>query len=115
MLRQGTNLVFSVAQFLVTFLPTLGIGIGIGDRAMVREPPVEASYWAFFIWFLIYSACIVYGIYQALPTKRENEVLRRIGFPTASAFLGVTVYALVAQFGYFLSGFSGVSSPRFSV
>jgi len=99
MLRQGTNLVFSVAQFLVTFLPALGIGIGIGDRAMGGEPPVEPIYWAFFIWFLIYAACIVYGIYQALPTRRESEVLRRIGFPTASAFLGVTGYALVAQFG----------------
>jgi MFS family permease len=99
MLRQGTNLIFSVAQLLVTFLPALGIGIGIGDGAMGSVPPVEPIYWAFFIWFLIYAACIVYGIYQALPTERESEVLRRIGFPTASAFLGVTVYALVAQFG----------------
>jgi len=99
MLRQGTNLVFSVVQFLVTFLPALGIGIGIGDQPMGSVPPVEPIYWAFFIWFLIYSACIAYGVYQALPTKRESEVLRRIGFPTASAFIGITVYALVAQFG----------------
>jgi hypothetical protein len=99
MLRQGANLVFSLAQFLVTFLPAFGVGTGIGDRATGGEPPVQPIYWAFFIWFLIYSACIVYGIYQALPAKRENGILRRIGFQTASAFLGVTGYALVAQFG----------------
>jgi hypothetical protein len=61
--------------------------------------PVEPIYWAFFIWFLIFPACIAYGIYQAFPTQRENEILRRIGLYTASAFIGVTAYALVAQFG----------------
>jgi hypothetical protein len=33
LLRQGTNLVFSLAQFLVTLLPALGIGTGIGELA----------------------------------------------------------------------------------
>ncbi|MDD1655137.1 MAG: hypothetical protein LUO91_05460 [Methanomicrobiales archaeon] len=97
--RQGMNLVFSFAQFLVTLLPALGIGTGIGDRASGGEPLVQPIFWAFFIWFPIYAACIAYGIYQAIPAQRENGILRRIGFPTASAFTGVTAYALVAQFG----------------
>jgi hypothetical protein len=65
---------------------------------MTSVPLVQPVYWSFFIWFLIYAGCIVYGIYQASPTQRENDVLRRIGFSTASAFIGVTAYALVAQF-----------------
>jgi uncharacterized membrane protein (DUF485 family) len=97
--RQGANLLFAIAQFFVTFLPAFGIGIGIGDRAVGESPAVGPIYWAFFIWFLIFPACIAYGIYQALPTQRENEILRRIGFYTASGFIGVTAYALVAQFG----------------
>ncbi|MGB9176408.1 MAG: hypothetical protein WCB46_06690 [Methanoregula sp.] len=98
-IRQVANLIFSLAQFLVTLLPALGIGIGIGDRAMTVVPRVQPIYWSFFIWFLIYAGCIVYGIYQALPAQRENNILRRVGFYTASAFTGVTAYALVAQFG----------------
>jgi hypothetical protein len=99
LVRQGTNLVFSYAQFLVTLLPALGIGTGIGERASGGEPLIQPISWAFFIWFPIYAACMAYGIYQALPSKREREVLRRIGFSTGSAFTGVTAYALVAQFG----------------
>jgi hypothetical protein len=97
--RQGANLFFSIAQFFVTFLPAFGIGIGIGDRAMGDSSPIGPIYWAFFIWFLIFPACIAYGIYQAFPAQRENEILHKIGLHTASAFIGVTAYALVAQFG----------------
>jgi hypothetical protein len=97
--RQMAVLIFSIAQFFVTFLPAFGIGIGIGDRAVGNSSPIVPIYWAFFIWFLIFPACIAYGIYQAFPKQRENEILRRIGFYTASAFIGVTTYALVAQFG----------------
>ena len=49
--RQGANLLFAIAQFFVTFLPTFGIGIGIGDRAVGESPAVGPIYWAFFIWF----------------------------------------------------------------
>jgi hypothetical protein len=97
--RQVMNLFFSIAQFLVTLLPAFGIGVGVGDRAMTSVPQVQPIYWSFFIWFVLYAGCIAYGIYQALPAQRENAVLRRVGFYTASAFIGVTVYALVAQFG----------------
>ncbi|MDD1667847.1 MAG: hypothetical protein LUO96_05195 [Methanomicrobiales archaeon] len=99
LLRQGTNLVFSFAQFLVTLLPALGIGTGIGERATGGEPLVQPIFWAFFIWFPIYAACIAYGIYQALPAQRNTGILRRTGFATASAFIGITAYALVAQSG----------------
>jgi translocator protein len=97
--RQGANLFFSIAQFFVTFLPALGIGIGIGDRAAGDSSSIGPVYWVFFIWFLIFPACIAYGIYQAFPKQREDKILRSIGLYTASAFIGVTTYALVAQFG----------------
>jgi hypothetical protein len=97
-IRQGTNLIFSFAQFLVTLLPVAGFGTGIGSQSAGGVPPVQPIYWSFFIWFLIYAGCIAYGIYQALPAHREDEILRRVGFYTSSAFIGVTTYALVAQF-----------------
>ena len=97
--RQGANVIFAIAQFSVTFLPAFGIGIGIGDRAIGNSSPIVPIYWAFFIWFLIFPACIAFGIYQAFPKQRKNDIQRRIGFYTASAFIGITAYALVAQFG----------------
>jgi hypothetical protein len=72
--RQGANIIFAIAQFFVTFLPAFGIGIGIGDRAIGNSSPIVPIYWAFFIWFLIFPACIAYGIYQAFPKQRENEI-----------------------------------------
>jgi hypothetical protein len=66
---------------------------------MTSVPQVQPIYWSFFIWFVLYAGCIAYGIYQALPAQREKALLRHVGFYTASAFIGVTVYALVAQFG----------------
>jgi hypothetical protein len=97
--RQGANIIFAIAQFFVTFLPAFGIGRGIGDRAIGNSSPIVPIYWAFFIWFLIFPACIAFGIYQAFPKQRENDIQRRFGFYTASAFIGITAYALVAQFG----------------
>jgi tryptophan-rich sensory protein len=36
--------------------------------------------WAFGIWGIIYSLLIAFTIYQALPSQRENPVLRKLGY-----------------------------------
>jgi hypothetical protein len=97
-LRQVLNLILSLTQWAATYFASVtGIGMGIEARAAGGETLIEPIFYAFFIWFLIYFACVAYGVYQALPSQRENPLLRRIGFFTASAFLANTVYAVVAQ------------------
>lgn len=98
LLRQTLNLILSIAQWAATYFAAVtGVGIGIEARAAGGETPIEPIFYAFFIWFFIYFACVIYGIYQALPSQRKNPLLRRIGPFTASAFLANTVYAVVAQ------------------
>ncbi|MHB0911861.1 MAG: hypothetical protein ACYC2Y_00260 [Armatimonadota bacterium] len=97
--RQVANLVLSFTQLLVVFLPALGVGIPISEATSGAKTPVQPAPYAFGIWFVIYVACIGYGIYQALPERREDGLLRRVGWFTAAAFLATTAWALVAQSG----------------
>lgn len=97
-LRQALNLILSITQWASIFFASLtGIGMGIDARAAGGETPIEPAVYAFSIWALIFLGCTVYGMYQALPSQRENPMLRRMGFFTASAFLANTTYSLVAQ------------------
>lgn len=63
---------------LANALPLNGQMTGeISDRFEVFFVP--AGY-VFSIWGLIYLGLIAYGVYQALPSQRENPRLRRIGY-----------------------------------
>jgi hypothetical protein len=44
---------------------------------------VPAGY-AFTIWSLIFTLSLGYAVWQALPSERENPLLRRVGWLTAS-------------------------------
>jgi hypothetical protein len=79
-LRQGINLlallVTLIVNGLANGLPLNGQTTGeISDRFDVLFVP--AGY-VFSIWGLIYLGLIAYGVYQALPSQRDNLRLRRI-------------------------------------
>lgn len=64
---------------LATLLPLNGQDTGaISDRFQVFFVP--AGY-VFSIWGVIYLGWIAFAIYQALPSRREDPLLRRIGWP----------------------------------
>jgi hypothetical protein len=98
-MRQAANVVLSIAQQLAPLLAFVtGVGVDISTRAAQGEPTaIEPAGYAFGIWAFIYPACIAYGVYQTLPSRRENPLLRRIGHLTASAFLATTLWAVAAQ------------------
>jgi hypothetical protein len=96
-LRQALNVVLCVTHVLAPWLYLLGIGTRIGGAYEPGRNLVEPVSWAFSIWGLIYPATIAYAVYQALPRQRENELLRRIGFFTATTFLASTAWSVVAQ------------------
>lgn len=81
-LRQAVNVIACVSVIVVNALanivPFNGQMTGeISDRFRVYFVP--AGY-VFAIWGLIYLLWIAFTIYQALPSQRENERLRRIGY-----------------------------------
>jgi hypothetical protein len=67
-----------VINGLANALPLNGLTTGeISDRFQVYFVP--AGY-VFSIWGLIYLALIAFAVYQALPSQRENDHLRRVGY-----------------------------------
>ncbi len=53
---------------------------------------------AFSIWLPIFVGCIAYGILQVLKTNRTREVFRATGWWTASGFLLICVWSLIAAY-----------------
>ena len=99
-LRRAANLFFAVAEIVVPALPPLlGIGNSVGGRsdALVTVPVQPAPY-AFSIWSVIFTLSLAYAIYAALPSQKNNKILRRVGWWTAAAFAGNTLWMIIAQF-----------------
>lgn len=100
--RQSLTLIFAITQVAASALSVVsGIGTPVGDISDKFFTSVTAAGYAFAIWALIYSTCLAYGVYQALPAQRDNELLRRIGWWTASAFLGNSVWIPAFQLEQF--------------
>jgi len=100
LLRSIMNLILSILQWVATFLSFVGTGIGINMLPLGGVNQIEPAYYFFFSLFLIYPACIVYGVYQALPQQRENGLLRKIGYFSATAFFLNTLLAIGTNIGW---------------
>jgi hypothetical protein len=96
-LRQALNVAFAAAQVVITIV---GYVVGSNsnfDSSNKTTPQIVPADYTFSVWSLIYAGALAYAIYQALPQQRENELLRRIGFYTASAYLATSAWLIVAQ------------------
>jgi hypothetical protein len=97
-IRQGAVLLLAVAQAAVT----AAAGSSIQERVDTGpRSPVEPAAYAFAIWGAIFLLCIAYGVWQALPAQGVNPLLRRIGWPTAGAFLTIVGWSIVVPFALF--------------
>ncbi len=83
-LRQGLNVVLSIAQLVAISAAVATDNGAVLQSRDAAEPPVIPAGYAFSIWSYIYPAAIAYAVYQALPRQRDNALLRRIGWRTAS-------------------------------
>ena len=92
-------------QLLTPLLPQLGIGEPIGSQSDAVRTLITPAGWAFSIWGALYAGSTLFAIYQALPSQRNNALLRPIRWPAAGAFLGNAVWAAYTQ----LFGLSVVS------
>jgi hypothetical protein len=98
--RQAANVAGAVAQIAASALVPLGVlPIAVGERTEAVDTPVVPADYAFAIWGLIFATCLAYAVWQALPGRRKDATPRRIGWWTAAAFAGNTVWQLAAQSG----------------
>ncbi len=95
-LRQTAVLVGALLQALagVFFVANLSADPVADERGATLIDP--AGY-AFFVWALILLLCLAYAVYQAFPSRRDNVLFARIGWPLAGAF--------------FLNGMWEIASP----
>jgi translocator protein len=97
-LRQTLNVLFTSGQILATtYGYVTGLNKNFTETDPKRTPPIVPAPYAFAIWGPIYAASIGYAVYQGMPEQRENPLLRQIGFYTAAAFLGTTLWLIAAQ------------------
>lgn len=98
-------LIAAALQILTPLMPQLGIGEPIGDRSDAVRTLITPAGWAFSIWGALYLGSIVFAIFQALPSQRENALLGAVRWPAAGAFLGNAVWAAYTQ----VAGLNAVS------
>lgn len=81
--RQSANLIGAVFQILAAAIS----GPAVGRVAQENESLILPSTYAFAIWTPIFALSLAYALYAAFPVKREDPLLRRVGWFTAAAFL----------------------------
>lgn len=80
--RQTANLLGALFQILAAAVA----GPAVGRVANDYETFVLPAGYAFAIWLPIFALSLAYAVYAALPARREDELLRRVGPFTAAAF-----------------------------
>jgi len=84
-----------VRQAAVVAATTVGIAVGLaGDygSANASGSTIIPANYAFGIWAPIYAGSLAYAFHQARPGRRTDPLLRRIGWPSAIAYLTVGLW-----------------------
>ena len=92
--RQGANVFGAVFQVTAA---AFGYAAGLDVAAVSdanRTLIVPADY-AFLIWTPIFLLSFAYAVYQALPSRRDDALLRRIGWFTAGAFVANGIWEIL--------------------
>lgn len=104
--RAIAALVFALAQILAPLLPAIGIGNPVGEQSADTQTLITPAGWAFAIWGPLYFGTLVYVVYQLLPSHRDSDLVRRIGWHFALAVLGNALWVTYTQL--FSLGFPSV-------
>lgn len=60
--------------------PINGLNIGEIANTIFQEVQILPANYAFSIWGVIYLGLLAYGVFQLLPSQRENPVLQRVDY-----------------------------------
>ena len=82
--RQWATLAAIIGTFAVNvwsnLSPINGLNIGEIANTLFSEVQILPANYAFSIWGVIYLGLFAFGVYQLLPSQRENPVLRRVDY-----------------------------------
>src|SRR5919112_4758754 len=89
--RQLAVMLGAIFQIAVPIFTGPVVGRVSGENPTLVVP---ADY-AFIIWTPIFLLALIYAVYQALPSSRENPLLRRIGWFSALAYFSNGIWEIV--------------------
>ena len=89
--RQAAVMLGAIFQIAVA----LFTGPAVGRVSAENTTLVVPADYAFVIWTPIFVLALIYALYQALPSNRENPLLRRIGWFSALAYFSNGVWEIV--------------------
>jgi hypothetical protein len=78
----------------------MGWGQSAAEFAADSDATLKVAGYAFAIWGVIYLGLLVYAVRQVLPATGESELLTRLGWPSALAFLGIGWWIVAAAFDW---------------
>ena len=76
----------------------LGWGQSPAEFAADSDATLRVAGYAFSIWGVIYLGLLVYAVRQVLPQTGESDLIRRLGWPSVAALLGIGLW-IVASAG----------------
>lgn len=73
-----------------------GWGQSPAEFAADGDSTLRVAGYAFAIWGLIYLWLLAYAVYQVLPATGESDILRRLGWPSVAALVGIGLWIIAA-------------------
>jgi hypothetical protein len=78
----------------------MGWGQTPAEFAADSDATLRVAGFAFSIWGVIYLGLLIYAIRQVLPSTGESDLLRRLGWPSILALLGIGWWIVAAAFDW---------------
>lgn len=97
--RQAANVVLAIAQVAIAALSFTGLfgAASVGAVSDGFDSSVVPAGYTFAIWSVIYPLSLAYAVYQARPSARADQRLRRTGRWTAAAFAASSLWIVAFQ------------------
>ena len=90
-----------VVNVISNIFPAGGVNIGQISNTVFKDVLIIPAGYAFAIWGLIYLGLFAFGIYQLLPSNREDEDLRQTGYLLAIASVAQCVWVYLFLYRLF--------------
>ena len=89
--RQVAVILGAIFQIAVPIFTGPAVGRVSGENPTLVVP----TDYAFVIWTPIFLLALIYAVYQALPSNRESQLLRKIGWFSALAYFSNGIWEIV--------------------
>lgn len=95
--RRLIVLICAVFAVLVPAVQSLaGLGQSQAEFSADGDSTLRIAGWAFSIWSLIYLWILAYAVWQVLPQTGESDLVNRMGWPSAVAFVLIGAWIIAA-------------------